>query len=152
MINFLGFISSIHFCSSCLCLSCRGMSGGFVVRLPVKFKFQKKSLNYWCSILMWIYSVRPGDAIAHRGTASLLFNWLAPGKFEWNFISMIDGWGISCEIALLWMSLYFTDEQSTLVLVMVWCRQATSHYRIYLNQCWHRSQSSYAVPRPQWVK
>ena len=45
---------------------------------------------------------------------------------------MIDGWGISSEIALIWMSLDFTDDQSTLVQVMAWCRQATSHY---LSQC-----------------
>ena len=64
-------------------------------------------------------------------------------SFEWNFrhviftqIVVIDGWGISCEIALIWMSLDFTDDQSTLVQVMVWCRQATSHY---LSQCWPRS-------------
>ena len=42
----------------------------------------------------------------------VLINSLAHGKFEWNFrhviykqILVIDGWGISCEIALLWMSL-----------------------------------------------
>ena len=59
----------------------------------------------------------------------------APRKFEWNFrqvifkqIFAIDGWGISCEIALIWMSMDFTDDQSTLVQVMAWCRQATSHY------------------------
>ena len=87
------------------------------------------------------------------------YNWgclnsLAPGKFEWNFrhvifkqISVIDGWGISCEIALIWMSLDFTDDQSTLVQVMAWCRQATSHY---LSQCWPRSLSPYGVTRPQW--
>ena len=72
-----------------------------------------------------------------------IFNSLAPGKFEWNFryvifkwILVTDGWGISCEIALIWMSLDFTDDQSTLVQVMAWCRQATSHY---LSQCWPRS-------------
>ena len=50
---------------------------------------------------------------------------MAPGKFEWNFrgvifkrILVIDGWRISCEIALIWMSLDFTDDQSTLVQVM----------------------------------
>ena len=82
-------------------------------------------------------------------------NSLAPGKFEWNLryvifkqILVIDGWGISCEIALIWMSLYFTDDQSTLVQVMAWCRQATSHY---LNQCWPISLSPYGVTRPQWV-
>ena len=36
---------------------------------------------------------------------------------------MIDGWGISCELALRWMSLHLTDDKSTLVQVMAWCRQ-----------------------------
>ena len=56
-------------------------------------------------------------------TATDVINSLAPGKFEWNFIHVIfkqilviDCGGISCEIALIWMSLDFTDDQSTLVL------------------------------------
>ena len=44
------------------------------------------------------------------------------------------------------MSLDFTDDQSTLVQVMAWCRQATSHY---LSQCWPRSLSPYGVTRPR---
>ena len=36
----------------------------------------------------------------------------------------------------------------TLVLVMAWCQQATSHY---LNQCWPWSMSPYGDTRPQWV-
>ena len=85
----------------------------------------------------------------------ILVKSLAPGKFEWNFIHVIfkqilviDGWGICCEIALIWMSLDFTDDQSTLVQVMAWCGQATSHY---LSQCWPRSLSPYGLTRPQWV-
>ena len=35
-----------------------------------------------------------------------------------QIISMIDGWDISCEIALRWMSLDLTDDKSTLVEVM----------------------------------
>ena len=90
-------------------------------------------------------------------TVSWLFylNSLAPGKFEWNFrylifqiISVIAGWVISCELALRWISLNLTDDKSTLVQVMAWCRQATSHY---LSQCWPRSLSPYGVTRPQWV-
>ena len=86
----------------------------------------------------------------------IVINSLAPGKFEWNsryvifrWILMIDGWGISCEIALIWMSLDLTDDQSTLVQVIAWYRQATSHY---LSQCWPRSLSPYGITRPQWVK
>ena len=61
---------------------------------------------------------------------------------------VINGWDIPCEIALIWMSLDFTDDKSTLVQVMAWCRQATSHY---LSQCWPRSLSPHGVTRPQWV-
>ena len=83
-------------------------------------------------------------------------NSLAPGKFFlWNFshiifkqILVIDGWVISCELALGWMSLDLTDDKSTLVQVMAWCRQATSHY---LSQCWPTSLSLYGATRPQWV-
>ena len=45
-----------------------------------------------------------------------MVNSSAPGKFEWNFmhvifkqILVIDGWGIACKIALIWMSLDFID-------------------------------------------
>ena len=41
-----------------------------------------------------------------------------------------------------------TSEKSTLVQVMVWCHQATSHY---LSQHWPRSMSPCSVTRPQWV-
>ena len=41
-----------------------------------------------------------------------------------------------------------TDDKSTLVQVMAWCHQATSHY---LSQCWPRSLSPYGATRPQWV-
>ena len=82
-------------------------------------------------------------------------NSLAPGKFEWNFrslifqiISVIDGWGISSEIGLRWMLLDLTDDKSTLVLLMAWCRQATSHY---LSQCWPILLSTHGVTRFQWV-
>ena len=46
------------------------------------------------------------------------------------------------------MSLDLIEDKSTLVQVMAWCRQATSHY---LSQCWPRSLSPYDVTRPQWV-
>ena len=40
------------------------------------------------------------------------------------------------------------DDKSTLVQVMAWGRQATSHY---LSQCWPRYLSPYGITRPQWV-
>ena len=82
-------------------------------------------------------------------------NSLAPGGFVYsirlvNFklISMINISSISCEIVIRWMLQHLTDHWSTLVQVMAWCRQATSHY---LSQCWPRSLSPYDVTRPQWV-
>ena len=83
-------------------------------------------------------------------------NSLDPGRFKLNFGWVIfkltlvtDGWVISCEISLSWMSLNLTDDKSILVLVMAWCHQASSHY---LNQCWPRSMLPYGVTGPQWVK
>ena len=83
-------------------------------------------------------------------------NSLAPGRFQFNFRKVIfkltlvnGGWGISCQIALRWMPEDLPDDKSTLVQVMAWCRQATSHY---LSQCWPRSVSPNGVTWPQWVK
>ena len=88
--------------------------------------------------------------------ADISLNSLAPGRFERNLrkvlfklILMIGGLGIFCKIALRWMSTDLIDDKSTLVQVMAWCHQATSHY---LNLCWPRSVSPYGVTRPQWVK
>ena len=85
----------------------------------------------------------------------LLVNLLAPGKYEWNFrylilqiISVIDGWGISCELALIWMNVTRPYWWPVNIGSGNDC-QATSHY---LSQCWPRSLSPYGVTRPQWVK
>ena len=34
---------------------------------------------------------------------------------EWKLIMVIDGYDITCEIALRWVSLNLTDDKSTLV-------------------------------------
>ena len=46
------------------------------------------------------------------------------------------------------MPLDLINDKSTLVQIMAWCRQATSHCR---SQCWPRFLSPYGVTRPQWV-
>ena len=68
---------------------------------------------------------------------------LTPGRVEWKFrqvifklISVINGWGIFCEMTPRRMSLDLTDDKSTLVQVMAWCRQAKSHC---LSQYWPSS-------------
>ena len=62
-------------------------------------------------------------------------NSFTPGTLKWKFkfvsfhlILVIDGGGIYCVITLRKMSSDLTDDKSTLVQVMAWCRQATSHY------------------------
>ena len=66
-----------------------------------------------------------------------------------NFVLLIGFFRSSNDNVPRWMPWDVTDDKSTLVQVMAWCRQATSHY---LSQCWPRSPSPYDVTRPQWVK
>ena len=84
------------------------------------------------------------------------FNSLAPGRpgchFEtaiFNLVLLIGIFTSSNYNALRWMPLDLTEDKSTLVQVMAWCRQATSHY---LSQCWPSSMSPYGLTRQQWVK
>ena len=62
-----------------------------------------------------------------------------------NYVLLI---GILYDNALRWMPQNITDDKSTLVQVIAWCRQATSHY---LSQCWPKSLSPYNVTWPQWI-
>ena len=73
-------------------------------------------------------------------TTNYNINSLAPGRFEFY-----NGWNITCEIALRWLSLDHTDNKLTLVQVMAWCRQATSHC---VSQCWLSFLPPYDVTRP----
>ena len=87
----------------------------------------------------------------HVLTSSLsYFNSLAPGKSEceseyviYNLVLLIGIFRFPHDSAIRSMSQDPTDDKSTLVQVMAWCRQATSHY---LSQCW---LSPYGVARPQ---
>ena len=66
-----------------------------------------------------------------------------------NLVLLIGLFRSSYVNVLRWMPQDLTDDKSTLVQVMAWCHQATSHY---LNQCWQRSPMPYGITRPQWVK
>ena len=87
-------------------------------------------------------------------TVCYLFNSLWPGKsrcdYEYTIFNLVLLSGIfrSYNNALRWMPRDLTDVKPTLVQVMAWCRQATSHY---LSQCWTRFMSPYGITRPQWV-
>ena len=82
-------------------------------------------------------------------------NSLAPGRSEcdsksviFKLVLLISSFRSSHDNSLRWMPQDLTDNKSTLVQVMAWCRQATSHY---LSQCWLSSLSPYGVARPEWV-
>ena len=105
---------------------------------------------------IWLSLVICNSLITHYFDAVMRINSLVTGRFYFDFRQVIfkltlmnGGWDISYEIALRWMPLDLIDDKSTLVQVMTWCRQATSHY---LSQCWPRSMSPNGVTRPQWVK
>ena len=109
--------------------------------------------------LNW-YSVRSGNFYRHRLILWYFFisliNSLAPGKprchFEtaiFNLVLLIGIFTPSKDDALRWMPRDLTDDKSTLIQIMAWCRYTTSHY---LSQCWPSSMSPYGVTRPQWVK
>ena len=53
-------------------------------------------------------------------------------------LSLVMFFGIHLRILSQLVPWDLTDERSTLVHVMAWCRQAPSHY---LNRCWPRSMS-----------
>ena len=113
----------------------------------------KDGIVYW-----WLYaSLGHGDfrQILNETAVGPAFNSLAPGRpgchFKtaiFNLVSLINFFRSSNDNAPRWMPWDLTDGKSTLVQVMAWCRQATSHY---LSQCWLSSMSPYGVTRPQWV-
>ena len=80
--------------------------------------------------------------VCRRSTSVLLKNVIL------NLASLIGIFKSSYDNVLRWMPQDLIDDKSTLVQVMVWCRQAPSHY---LNQCWPRSPTPYGVIRPQCV-
>ena len=85
-------------------------------------------------------------------------NSLSRGRFGSNFINVIfkliiqnSSMDNHCKFdgEMKWMPQTLINEKSTLIQVMTWCRQVTSHY---LRQCWLRLMLTYGITRPQWVK
>ena len=79
-------------------------------------------------------------------------NSLAPGRSYCDFKNVIFNLALLIGIfkssyvnVIRWMPQQFTDDKLTLVQVMAWCCQATSHY---LKQSWSRSPTPYASLGP----
>ena len=95
-------------------------------------KFVTKALTDHKSSLAWRQAITQtnDDKDQWHNMASLGYNELTHwplGNLNEIFrhvifkqILVIDGWGISCEIALRWMWLNLTDDKSMLVWVMAW--------------------------------
>ena len=113
-------------------------------------QFQESQANEHMTLKVMV----PISPRCEGSSKSQILNSLAPRRFQFNIrkvifkITVNGGWGISYEIALRWMPQGLTGDKSTLVQVMAWCRQASSHY---LSQCWPRSMSPNGVTRPQCV-
>ena len=128
----------------------------FDVILPWWYKWFNV-LGIKASTKNWHYADEAWNLITSlfEWLVSSFVNSLAPGRFQFNIrwvglkLTLVnDGWGIFYEIAIIWMSPDFTDDQSVLVQVMAWCLTAPSHN---LSQCWPRSLSPFGVTRPEWV-
>ena len=74
----------------------------------------------------------------------LILRFILDAWLWFKLFFLVDGWGISCEITHRWMAVLLINK-SALVRVIVWCRQATSHY---LCQYRPRCMSSYGAIRP----
>ena len=69
--------------------------------------------------------------------------------FNNNSQGNVSNWWLGYHLwnSLMWLSLDLIDDESTLVQVMAWCRQTTSHC---LDRCWLRFLSPFGLTRPQW--
>ena len=125
-------------------------------------KFRKFTSLQLTEIDAWISNFMHGflwNVISHPlqwQFSQTTINSLVPGRSQcdlktviFNLALLIGIFKSSYDNVLRWMPQDLTDDKSTLVQVMAWCRQTTSHY---LNQCWPWSLTPYGITRPQWVK
>ena len=82
-------------------------------------------------ILVNIGSGNGLSTVRHQASTWITANLTHWPLGDFKLISVNGGWSISYEIALSWMPLDLTDDKSTLVQVMAWCRQATRHYPVF---------------------
>ena len=122
-----------------------------------------------CILIQVLVKFSPLDTIGNKSALVqvMAFSWWPYWASEKQLITWANGallglnslwlWFQLCEkqleniqinISLKWMPEYLTVVKWTLVQVMAWCRQATSHY---LNQYWPRYPTPYSTTRQQWV-
>ena len=104
--------------------------------LPIKWVQEHLLMGIWCSAC-GRYTVVP-----NLSRPSVIMRFYTGNKQMIAIATFIDWW--MAEVPLLKLPLgeclwtFFTDNKSSLIEVMAWCHQATSHC---LSQCWPRSLS-----------
>ena len=105
----------------------------------------KKVIVFCFKFYLKFFIPRVQLTVSQYWLGNCLTHW-PPGRFQFNcryvifkLILLNGGWGISYGIAPRWIPLNLTDDKSTLVQLMAWCCQTTSHYLI---QCWPSSIAS----------
>ena len=89
------------------------------------------SLSEIAEIILMSNSFYKAPEYTQGNQVHITLNSLVPGRFEKRFRWVI----------------FNLNDKSTLVEVMVWCYQATSHY---LSPCWTGSMLPYGFTKPQW--
>ena len=137
-----------------ICISHQSHFKDYVRKETLYFKLAGHSEDKINSYRHLISFLAPWHTANHMEEL-LNFHSVAAGGCDNNFQSMIfkliiqnSSWIPCREIVLKWMPQNFTDVNSTMVQVMAWCRQATSHYP---SQCWSRSLSPFDINKPQLV-
>ena len=102
-------------------------------QLSMDWKISTKLITLWAESTRW--SLGDLDLILKMSLSILLHRLVST-----NILMIIPLY--ECH-GNLWVT-----DKCTLVQVMAWCHQGTSHY---LSQCWHSSMSPYHVTRPHWV-
>ena len=97
----------------------------------INFSFNKLHLKISANCLPFCSYL---NMLTHRPQKMLDVCNLLPHFRDWYFEHC------QCEVVLKCMAQNLTEDNSTLVQVMAWCHQTTSHY---LSQCWPRCMSSY---------
>ena len=128
----------------------------YIRGLVVYWSTTKHSKAQVLCMLFGITQFVQGWRLPQFPSNNFFINSLAPGRSErdskngiYNLVLLIGIFKSSYDNVLKWIPKDLADNKSTLVQVMVWCFQATSHD---LNQCWPRSPMPYGVTQPQWVK
>ena len=102
-------------------------------------------LPWWChntGMLSTLFTFCEGTWSYHSPV-----NFPHTGQVMHNFDALFFCWhkqAVEQTVKLLMIR----DVMSTLVQVMAWCSQETSHY---LSQCWPSSMLPYNIIRPHWV-